>query len=305
MAIRASSARDVDALIGHLHSAQASDRDAAVARLRVIGPRALARVLAVIDDLNSPRDVRIAALKVVEASDDARVKRHVLTLIRDGEPDVAAAALNATRTWLTDDPDTDVLDAVTSVLADAACPMTVRQAALDALSDVPDHITQPLVDAVGPLLAATPPQRDAAAAADWLAGHQDAAPGVLHDLIMAARDQEREASDQVNRLAWLRVRAAAHEALARRNSRVALHDIRESLEQAPGPLPLEFLTALGKVGDVSCLEALARAWDAAGAEESWRGQLQQTALAVMRTNKATGRHAAVKRVRTKWPGFLQ
>jgi hypothetical protein len=101
------------------------------------------------------------------------------------------------------------------------------------------------------------------------------------------------------------VRAAAHEALAQRHSRVALHDIRESLEHATGPLPQAFLTALEMIADVSCLEALARAWEASDGEPSWKHQLQQAALAVMRANKATGRHAAVKRVRVRWPGFLQ
>jgi HEAT repeat protein len=128
---------------------------------------------------------------------------------------------------------------------------------------------------------------------------------VLHDLIMAARDREHEATDTVDRHAWLGVRAAAHEALAQRQSRVALHDIRESLEHATGPLPRAFLHALETIGDVSCLEALARAWETSHSEPSWKLQLQQTALAVMRANKATGRHTAVKRVRARWPGFLQ
>src|SRR3990167_8946536 len=45
--------------------------------------------------------------------------------------------------------------------------------------------------------------------------------------------------------------------LADRGSRLALYDVRETLETVPGPLPVEFLSALTAVGDVSCLEPIA------------------------------------------------
>ena len=55
---------------------------------------------------------------------------------------------------------------------------------------------------------------------------------------------------------WTTARAAAHVALAQRGSRLALYDLRESLERA-APLPVEFLTALSLIGDASCLEPIA------------------------------------------------
>ena len=53
--------------------------------------------------------------------------------------------------------------------------------------------------------------------------------------------------------------------------------MREALETATEPLPVEFLTALTVVGDVSCLEAIAAAFDRAGApagaEDWWHRHL--------------------------------
>ena len=40
-----------------------------------------------------------------------------------------------------------------------------------------------------------------------------------------------------------------------RGSRLALYDLRETLEAREAPLPVEFLAALSAIGDASCLEA--------------------------------------------------
>jgi hypothetical protein len=52
------------------------------------------------------------------------------------------------------------------------------------------------------------------------------------------------------------VRGSVHALLARRRSRVALYDLRESFDAARSPLPLDFLTAIGTLGDGTCLEPL-------------------------------------------------
>ena len=70
------------------------------------------------------------------------------------------------------------------------------------------------------------------------------------------------------------------------------------------PLPGDFLTAVAAVGDGSCLEPMARAWAATPGEEWWRGRLAEAAVDILRREKLTGRSAAVKRVRAKWPGFI-
>ena len=87
------------------------------------------------------------------------------------------------------------------------------------------------------------------------------------------RVREREGSEPAAaRDQWRLTRAAAHVALAHRGSRLALYDLRESLEAATGPLPVEFLAALSLVGDASCLEAIAAAFTR-GRDAWWRHHL--------------------------------
>ena len=59
------------------------------------------------------------------------------------------------------------------------------------------------------------------------------------------------------RAAWQNARGALHQALALRGSRVAVYDLRETIEQSRGPLPTSFVAALHVVGDASCLEPIA------------------------------------------------
>ena len=84
-------------------------------------------------------------------------------------------------------------------------------------------------------------------------------------LKLLERIREREAIEPSPRRAeWTRLRGTVHVALAGRRSRIALYDLRESLEGATSALPVEFLTALSKIGDASCVEAIAAAYARAG-----------------------------------------
>ena len=109
----------------------------------------------------------------------------------------------------------------------------------------------------------------------------------------AARDQ------------WRLARAAAHVALGHRGSRLALYDLRESLEAAKAPLPVEFLAALSLVGDASCLEAIAAA-HAQGEGRLVAPHLADAFYAIVAREKLTRRHAAMRRSRSDgrvdWPG---
>ena len=57
----------------------------------------------------------------------------------------------------------------------------------------------------------------------------------------------------------LRARAAIHEALAALDSRVALYDLRETIESGPGAVMPSLLRAASRVGDGSLVPVLARA----------------------------------------------
>src|SRR5207244_7437400 len=59
------------------------------------------------------------------------------------------------------------------------------------------------------------------------------------------RVREREGAEPAGkREQWRNVRAAAHVALAKRGSRLALYDLRESLGQRIETMPVELMTAL-------------------------------------------------------------
>ncbi len=304
MTIRTSSARDVEALLQQLRSPVALERDAAIARLRIIGSRARDRVLALLADAGAGRDVRVAALKVVDALDDPASKRATLAATADPDPVIAIAAIQVLRSWLVVDDDTAALERVSAIVADATGVEEVRRAALDALSELPASLTEPLVQSVAAQLSPAPPLDTAAGAREWLANHEQAPLGALHDLLTQARNREREAPDDRLRQEWCAVRTAVHAVLARRGSRIALYDLREMFEQAQAALPLDVLVAMRTIGDLTCLDALAHAWETMSADAWWREQTQDAATAIIAREQATSRNAAVKRVRTKWPGFL-
>src|SRR5581483_11480354 len=93
-------------------------------------------------------------------------------------------------------------------------------------------------------------------------------------LRIVERVRDREASEPAaRRAAWTTLRATTHLALARRGSRLAVYDLRESLEIAKDPLPVDALAALSLIGDASCLEAIASA-HARSKDDWWRGHLR-------------------------------
>ena len=101
---------------------------------------------------------------------------------------------------------------------------------------------------------------------------------------------------------WLTLRAAVHQVLAERRSRVALYDVRDTIESAERPLPDGFAEALAHVGDASCLDVIA---DAVGAdprtpahpqEHEWRDRLLEAGRAILDRERLTRRHAAVRRL---------
>ena len=95
------------------------------------------------------------------------------------------------------------------------------------------------------------------------------------------------------------MRFAAHLVLARRKSRIALYDLRESFEAAKAPLPVDALAAVTLVGDASCLEAIASAYTRSR-NSAWRRQLLETFHAVVKREKLTPRHAVIRRLQKKF-----
>jgi len=132
-----------------------------------------------------------------------------------------------------------------------------------------------------------------------------AALSALQKMIDACRLREGTVPPN-RRPEWQAVRGALHQALALRGSRIAVYDLRESLQDAKGHLPTSFLAALHVVGDQSCLEPLAAAYSRADPEDAWwRAQLAAAFRAIARRERVTRRHVVVKRIAARWPDAVR
>jgi HEAT repeat protein len=322
-------AGELGALIAELSSDNAVARDGAVARLMVIGARAVDRLVAVVDA--GPPQARAPALRALEGIANARALPSILRAIDEPDQTIAIAALGAAAAQLDGARGPDVLDRLSGVALDIARADAVRVAAMEAIARLDRATIEPLFarlatdpsDVVRQFAAASGRRpADAVSPASVLA---DAAAGRLPDdprLLRAAiaetghaaalpqllrileRVREREAAEPAARRAeWLTTRAAAHAALAARESRLALYDLREALEGAQTPLPVEFLTALTQIGDASCVEPIAAAY-ARAKDAWWRRHLAETFRAIVRREHLTRRHAAMKRIEKRWPAVL-
>jgi hypothetical protein len=316
LVIKSSSAREVDRLVAQLRDGSPVEREAAIARLRVIGARAVDRLVRMIRS-DAGAAARAAALKALEGTDDPRGRAAATEYLDAEMPAVASAAIAVLRTHLTSDA--AVLDAVTAVALDRTRPKSVRLAALDALSELPRATIQPVLQQVGgddPALSGATlsgaPGDGAGGGFDepsglreWLAVRGAAAPlSEIHDAIVRIRERERDEPSARHRQEWQAARGEAHLVLARRGSRVALYDLREAFDASTAPLPIDFLSAITLIGDASCVEPLARAWAASTREPWWRGRVAEAGRAIAAQAKLTTRSAVGRRVRTKYPGFL-
>ena len=213
------------------------------------------------------------------------------------------AAIAVLRGWLTREPGTRALEALTAVAVDPAQEARTRRAALDALSDLPQDLVQPILDqqpAIPPVAVDDP-----AAARQWVSARGGQAPlSELHDALVRMREREAGERSESRKQEWLAARGAAHAALAARRSRIALYDLKEAFDTARRPLPLDFLTAIAAIGDASCLEPLARAWAASPQDAWWRQQVAAAAADIVDRTRLSGRSAVMKRLRAKWAGFI-
>jgi HEAT repeat protein len=337
VAIKRSSAQEVAALLRDLQAGDDDARETAVARLSVIGTRAVEGLVGVLSSA-APLTARLAALGALEAIGDARAIDPAFAALMGPDAALSVQAASVLRSALDSARGDDVLDRLTAVALDLQRPDHTRLAALSALQALPPRITSPiwrrLADDPSPAMraaaGATGPDAEMAPAAAleaasagrlpddadsvrrWIgAGTAEVSLPVLHRLVEAIRAREAETEDPPMRIAWMTARAAAHLALANRGSRVALYDLRETIGSG-APAPVEMLRALEVIGDRSCLEPIAGAFarlaaasapGAPGAPESgwWRQHLATAFRAISAREKMTERHAVVKQIRARWP----
>ena len=331
MAIRASSARQVETLIADLAGVSDVKRDAAVARLTVIGARAVERLVELGNSDARPA-ARIAAYRALEAIGDPRALDSAIRAAADKDAGVATAAVGVLRVFVRGERGAVAVDRLTAIVLDQRRPDAVRVAAVRALSELDASTVAPvmkslLADRSEAVRSEAIASRNGAAQGevDPSAALRRAAEGTLPEdpasvrrlvtqaaaaaplpvlLKMVERVREREGAEPRGRRApWTTARAAAHLALARRDSRLALYDLRESLQSAAEPLPVDMLAALSLIGDASCLEPIASAY-AKSKDDWWREHLQKVFDEIVAREHLTPRHAAIKRIRQKygWAG---
>jgi hypothetical protein len=305
-------------------------RESAVARLTLMGARAVERLLQEFPAADSR--ARPGMLRTLEAIGDPRMLPVARGALSDPSPDTVAAAVGALRALLTSPQPSiarDALDGVVALALDTARPSAARVAALEALrvlpADVREAVRKNLADdpdAEVRARAAPPASGDLPGdAAAWTAaveGRLPASPASLKQLLAARRGtarltelqhvvdhlraREQREPDAARREEWRAVRGAVHQALAARNSRLALYDLRDSLLE-PDRLPVAFLAALEEIGDATCLETLAAAYEASSrsGDAWWREHVATAFRAIVHREGLTRRHAAVKRAMTRWP----
>jgi hypothetical protein len=325
MPIRPSSATDVDRLVEDLSSGDALRRETALARLAVIGSRAVTKLTALALDEAASRPARLAAIQALEAIGDARSLNLALRLAgRDDEIGLAAIGVLGAVARLKEARATSAFDQLAALALDADAVENRRLAALAALDGVSERLLKRLYDALAadrnPRLRARATRHAAGATVPLeglLVGSLPDAPGVvaavvreegesakvttLRRAIEAIRNRER-AGPPDRQAEWTGVRGLAHQALAARGSRLALYDLRETLEHAGGPLPVGFLAAAAAIGDAACLEPLAAAWvRSAASDRWWRDHLAEAFRAIVARERLSRRHQTLRRILERWP----
>ena len=327
MSIRRSAAPEIQVLVEALSSGDEVRRESAIARLAIIGGRAMERLATAY--ISADRDTRLAILRTAEAIGDPRgIPLAIDALTCGGDLAVAGAAVLRA---LLDAPVANIatraLDLLVATSLDRSAERAVRLAAYDALHDMPPAIRNRVAEAlqgdpdVNIQARASDAPRDAAIAdATWkdaLEGNLPEDPAAVRDavrnraasaplsalqkLVDAIRVRESSMPSPARREAWRQVRGSIHQALALRGSRIALYDLRETLTEGKG-IPPSFLTALHVIGDESCLEPIAAAWTASGGDEAahFRQQLESAFHAIVKRERVSARNAALKRITTRY-----
>ncbi len=298
-----SRANDVDRLIADLQSPDPVRRDASIARLRVLGARALPRLSTFIA-AHDTASARAHAISALDGVDDPRVIEIAVKALAGSETETVIAALGVLRSWVAQETGTRLLEAIAAIAVDRGRDARIRVAAIDALADLPEHLVRPIREQAPPPEAGGPPLDNPVAALGWVEAHGgNVTLATLLEAIKKFRDSEGRADTSRGREEWLKARALAHRMLADRGSRLALYDARETFSAAQAPLPPGFLDAIGRVGDASCLEPLARAWSASR-DAHWRDQLSSAARQILVRSKLGSRNAVVKGIRANWSGFI-
>ncbi len=327
MPITTSLSKQIDALVSDLSSSDAATREAAVARLSVIGARSVDRLVAAVGS-KSPVTSRAAALRALEAIGDPRAIAAALTALDDAAPEVAGTAVDLLRGFVRGAHGVEVVDKLTITALDTNRPEALRIATIRALGDLGKTTTAPLFktlagdkseairreversrrstskDGNPPVSNQEPSGTDDPEALKRQIAENGSTVPLSFLASAVERGREKMAADRRASAAWAAVRGAAHLALAERGSKLALYDLREWLESGGAELPLDALSALSVAGDASALEAIAAAYAKSAAGWS-RDRLMEAFRTIVAREKLTRRHAVMKKIEKRWPAILE
>jgi hypothetical protein len=312
-------------------------RETAIARLTVIGSRAVGRLVSLIEQPARGVASRVAALRALEGLGDSRALEPALRAAGDADADIAAAGVAVIRAFVRGRHGVAAVDGLAAIGLNQAASEATRLEAIEALGDLDAATVQPLWQA----LAKDPNPRVRARALNSKPGRSrpsgpasmsfveqlaeiaahglpddpellcrllttdgaTASPSHLHRIVERVRDREG-AEAPARRAWWIRARGCAHVALAKQSSLVGVYDLREALESAGAPLPVEFLAALALIGDASCLEAIAAAHGRA-TDRWWREHLADAFHAIVERKRLTRRHAVLKKIQKRSPELVR
>jgi hypothetical protein len=334
MVIKASTSVEVRNLIAALAGDDDVAREAAIARLAVIGSRAVDKLITAFDQATD-RSTRLAILRTLEAIGDYRggaIARQAL--IAGGDLAVAATAVLKTLVASSHEASaSEALDTLVATALDASNEHRVRLAAVEALEESAGEVGKRVARTVredksgkGRKPIAQTDVDTARLEATWqdgvegrlpddprlfrnaLSAHASTAPlNTLRQLIEAVRLREKEEPLRA-REAWSALRGALHQALALRGSRVALYDLRESLTEsatlAASVMP-SLVGALQLVGDESCLEPLAAMFERSAGDPHRQHQLESAFRAIVRRERIGARHKTMKRLKARRSALVE
>lgn len=325
MPIKRSAAAEIAPLIDALRGSDDLQREAAIARLALMGPRAVERLVATYRGAEN-RETRVAVLRALEGLADRRSVVVARDALKDRE-EIAAAGAAVLQSLLDSRQEqvaAEALDALMDAALSRSASRATRLAACQALDAVPADVRSRVIAALQSdpdpdIRSRSTPSADLSSDLGWreiadgklpgdpsvlrraIAARATTAPlTTLQKLVDALRTREATVSDPLARIEWQLVRGTLHQALARRGSRVALYDLRESLASADSALPVSFLAAIHELGDRSCLEPLAVAYTRVD-DAWWRQQIRSAFRTIVRREKLTKRHVVLRRVAKRWP----
>lgn len=328
MPIVPSRSRQIQELVAALAAASAAERESAEARLRLLGARAVLPLVAALQA--SDPATRKGALHVLERLEDARARSAVLGAAADPDASVAHAAVVALARRTDADAvraeeralrhadasvrreaarglaaafaagSVEATESVLSLLEDREAEEGLRLIALEAVARLPDGerrgvlrrlgtLEGELARRVAALRGEAPPQVRLLAE---IALEVDAAP--------AGPESVPRLHDALRRLAALpageawALRLRVHRELVARESRIALYDLREMLEQRPAGDAEAVLDLVGRIGDASFVPALARLAHEAPAHTA---ACVEALAALLHRERFKKTHRAVKAVR--------